>query len=417
MLRLSVLVVVALVGLAPPAGAPPLPEASAESQGISPERLSRLEAVITQSVEAERYAGAVWLIARHGRIVDWQARGYRDLEARLPMARDTIVRIYSMSKVITTVAAMILVEEGRLRLEDEVGTYLPSLARMRVWKGGTESQPVLAPATRPITVKQLLTHTSGLIYGFGDSPLDKVYQKADPYSAPSMQAFLEIAATLPLAFEPGERYAYGFGIDVVGALVETISGQPFERFVKERITAPLDMPDTGFDLPEDRHGRIAKIYTRGKEGGLTPVDPFADVYPAPGRGFAAGGAGMFSTAADYARFGQMLLNGGHLDGVRILGRKTVELMMQNHLAQLDQPTTEPDGGDGFGLGGLVRVNVANANHPGSLGVFGWNGAATTLFRIDPREDTMVLLLTQHTPYNEDDLFGRFLTLFYASLID
>lgn len=415
MLRLVALALSTLL-LAPAAGREPLPFATPDSQGLSAARLDRVQAAITGSVEAERHAGAVWLIARHGRIVDWQARGFRDLEARLPMERDTIFRIYSMSKVITTVAAMILVEEGRLRLEDEVGSLLPALASMQVWKSGTEARPVLVPAERPITVKQLLTHTSGLIYGFGEAPIDKVYQKANLYASPSMQAFVEAVARMPLAFQPGERYAYGFGIDVVGALVEKITGQPFEQFVRDRITGPLEMRDTGFDLPASAHSRIARIYTRDSDGALTVVEPFADVHPAPGRGFAAGGAGMFSTAADYARFGQMLLDGGELHGVRILGRKTVELMMLNHLAHLDQPTVEAGGGDGFGLGGLVRVNVANTNGLGSVGQFGWNGAACTFFRIDPVEDTLVLLLTQQAPYDEAE-FDRFSTLFYASLVD
>jgi len=415
-MRSMVTALAALMLTASTAFAQPLPVAAPDSQGFSPQRLGRIQSAIEQEVAAGRYAGAIWLIARNGKIVDWRALGARDREVKLPMEKDTIVRIYSMSKVIASVAAMILVEEGRLRLDDEVGTYLPAFEKMQVWKGGTVERPELVPAERPITIKQLLTHTSGLIYGFGDSPLDKIYQEADPYAANSMAAFVDKAAALPLAFQPGERYAYGFGIDVIGAVVEKVSGQPFDQFVRTRITEPLGMRDTGFDLPADRFGRIARIYRR-ENGTLVPVEPFATVEAAPGKGFAAGGAGMFSTAADYARFGQMLLNGGELDGVRLLGRKTVELMMQNHLAHLDTPTTEPGGGDGFGLGGSVRVNVANAGEPGSIGQFGWAGAATTYFRIDPEERTLMLLLAQHAPFNEDALFQRFATLVYAALVD
>lgn len=407
---------VATAQLRPTSTAQPLPTASPESKGFSPERLARIRAFVEDEIKANRYAGAIWLIARNGHIVDFQAVGQRDREAGLPMEKDTIVRIYSMSKVITSVAAMILVEEGRLRLDDEVGTYIPEFRTMNVWQGGTAECPRVKPAERPITIKQLLTHTSGLIYGFGDGPLDELYRKTDPYASNSMAEFVKKAAALPLAFEPGERYSYGFGIDVIGAVVEKIAGQPFEEFVRTRITEPLGMRDTGFDLPQDRFDRIARIYRRDK-GTLVPAEPFATVEPAPGKGFAAGGAGMFSTASDYARFGQMLLNGGELDGVRILGRKTVELMMQNHLAHLDPPTTEPGGGLGFGIGGSVRVNVANQNEPGSIGQFGWAGAATTLFQIDPKEQTMMLLLTQHAPFNEGELFRRFMTLAYAALVD
>jgi CubicO group peptidase (beta-lactamase class C family) len=395
--------------------AQPLPTAPPESQQVSVSRLARVGTAITGAIDAGDHAGAVWLVARNGRILDWQASGSRDVEASLPMKKDTIFRIYSMTKVVSSVAAMILIEEGRLRLDDEVGTYLPALAGMKVWQGGTETAPDLVATEHPITVKQLLTHTSGLIYGFDSRPIDKVYQEADAMGATSMDEFVGIAATLPLAFQPGERFAYGLGIDVIGAIVEQISGQPFEQFVRARITDPLGMEDTGFDLPPEKHSRIARIYRRGDDGTLEAVEPLADVYPSPGRGFAAGGAGLFSTASDYARFGQMLLNGGELDGVRILGRKTVELMMQNHLAHLDPPTTSPDGGDGFGLGGSVRVSVANAGEAGSVGQFGWSGAASTFFRIDPEEDLMILLLLQQVPFNDGNLIGRVSALVYASL--
>ena len=392
-----------------------LPDSSPQSQGFSADRLERLHAFLTEEIEADRYSGAVLLLARNGRVVDWRAFGLRDRESRLAMEKDTIVRIYSMSKVVTTAAAMVLVEDGRIRLDDPVEKYLPGLAKMRVWKGGTDEKPVLVPAKKPITIKHLLTHTSGFIYGFDKAEIDKRYQKADPYAAPSMDAFVATMARLPLAFQPGEKFGYGFGIDLVGAVIEKVAGESLDRFVATKITGPLGMVDTGYAVPASKRSRLAKIYSRDKNGALKEADVVANV-SVDGTGFARGGAGMFSTVADYARFGQMLLNGGELDGTRVLGRKSVELMMANQLVNLAQPTTEPGGGYGFGYGGSVRVNLGGESVPGSLGQFGWAGAATTYFNVDPKENTVVLLFMQHFPFNEDDVFARFSAIFYSSLV-
>ncbi len=417
--RLVLSLLVALVLAVAPVVAQPLPLATPESEGFSPERLQRLHAMLRRQVEEGKHAGLVSLVARHGRIVDWQVYGSRDLGARLPMEKDTIVRIYSMSKVISSVAVMILHEQGRLKLDDPVGTYLPALATMKVFTGGSARKPRLVAATRQMTVKDLLTHTSGLIYGFGNGPIDEIYRDAKILESSSMDDFVVGLARLPLAHQPGARFSYGLGIDVVGAIVEKVAGMPFERFVEQRITAPLGMVDTGYDVAESKRARLAKVYTLDKANALAevPETQMAGVYPEPGRGFAAGGAGMFSTIGDYARFGQMLLNGGELDGVRILGRKTVELMMVNHLNHLSPPTTEPGKGDGFGLGGSVRVDLARGDRLGSVGQFGWSGAATTYFSIDPREQTLVLVFAQHFPFNQHGLFWQFSTLTYAALVD
>jgi CubicO group peptidase (beta-lactamase class C family) len=416
--RFLPVVLVALLA-AVPASAQPLPAGTPESEGFSPERLERLHAMLQRHVDEGKHAGLVSLVARHGRIVDWQVYGSRDLGAKLPMEKDTIVRVYSMSKVISTVAVMILQEEGRLKLDDQVGTYLPALAKMKVFVGGTAKRPKLVDATRQMTVKDLLTHTSGLIYGFGNGPIDEIYRGAKILESASMDAFVSKLATLPLAHQPGTRFSYGLSIDVLGAIVEKVSGMPFERFVEQRIAVPLGMVDTGYDVPEAKRGRIAKVYTLDKANALSevPQDQLAGVYPEPGRGFAAGGAGMFSTIGDYARFGQMLQNGGELDGVRILGRKTVELMMANHLNHLPKPTTEFSDADGFGLGGAVRIDLAKGGAAGSIGQFGWSGAATTYFNIDPKEQTLVLVFAQHFPFNQHGLFAQFSTLMYAALVD
>jgi len=417
---LSVLCAFALMSAlsASPAPAQPLPLASPESQGLSPDRIERLHTMLDSQVGEGKHAGLVGLVARNGRIVDWQAYGLRDIDAKLPMEKDTIVRLYSMSKVISSVAVMILHEEGRLKLDDPVGKFLPALEKMKVFAGGSAAKPKLVDARRQFTVKELLTHTSGLIYGFGKQPIDEIYRKANLLESPSMDAFVAKLATLPLAFQPGEQYSYGLSIDVLGAIVEKVSGMPFERFVEERVTKPLGMVDTGYDVPESKRGRLARVYTLDKNKALTPVpeDQLAGVYPEAGRGFAAGGAGMFSTIGDYARFGQMLLNGGELDGVRVLGRKTVELMMTNHLNHLARPTTQ-NPADGFGLGGRVRIDLAKGNQLGSVGEFGWSGAATTNFVIDPKEHLLLLVVAQHFPFNQHDVFWKFSTLAYASLVN
>jgi CubicO group peptidase (beta-lactamase class C family) len=392
-----------------------LPTSPPESQGLSPERLERLHTFLAEEIAAKHYSGAVLLLARNGRVVDWRAVGLRDRESGLAMEKDTIVRIYSMSKIITTAAAMTLVEDGRLRLDDPVEKYLPALAKMRVWTGGTEKRPTLVAARGPITIKHLLTHTSGFIYGFGTAPIDKVYQKADAYASPSMDAFVATMAKLPLAFQPGEKFGYGFGVDLAGAVIEKITGQSLDHYVAAKITDPLGMVDTGYSVPASKRTRLAKIYSRDKDGALKEASVVASV-GVDGTGFARGGAGMFSTVADYARFGQMLLNGGELEGTRVLSRKSVELMMANQLATLVQPTTEPRGGYGFGYGGGVRVNLGGEGVPGTLGQFGWAGAATTYFNIDPEENTMVLLFLQHFPFNEDDVFARCSAIFYSSLL-
>jgi CubicO group peptidase (beta-lactamase class C family) len=419
MLIRLLLLLLALVLTSAPAAAQPLPPGTPESEGFSPERLERLHAMLQRHVDEGKHAGLISLVARHGRIVDWQTYGSRDLGAHLPMEKDTIVRVYSMSKIISSVAVMILQEEGRIKLDDPVGTYLPALAKMKVFAGGSAKRPRLVDATRQMTVKDLLTHTSGLIYGFGKGPIDEIYRGANLLESSSMDDFVARLATLPLAHQPGARFSYGLSIDVLGAIVEKVAAMPFERFVEERITTPLGMTDTGYDVAEAKRGRLAKVYTLDKANVLVevPETQLAGVYPQAGRGFAAGGAGMFSTIGDYTRFGQMLLNGGELDGVRILGRKTVELMLANHLNHLARPTTEFSEAEGFGLGGSVRIDLAKGNLPGSVGQFGWSGAATTYFNIDPKEQTLVLVFAQHFPFNQHGLFGKFSTLMYASLVD
>ena len=371
-----------------------LPTATPESQGFSAERLERLHKRMHEFVNDGKHAGIVVLIARNGQVVETRAYGLRDREQKLPMEKDTIFRIYSMSKVITSVAAMMLHEEGRLKLDDPVSKDLPALAKAKVLTGGTVKAPVLVAAKTPITVKHLLTHTSGYIYGFGKDPIDKIYngskvpRGADDGDLPRTRG--ETAARAAA----GKTFRYGISIDLLGAIVEKVSGQTLDAFVESRITGPLGMKDTGFAVPAEKRARLAKVYTTGKDGQLTEAKSLVsgDIpYPdEQGRLFPSGGGGMFSTIGDYARFGQMLLNGGELDGVRILGRKTVELMEANQLSGLSRETVDSNDC------GRVRPRRERARRPGrasrlgSVGQFGWSGAATTDFKIDPKEQLMTL---------------------------
>ena len=316
---------------------------------------------------------------------------------------------------------LILHEEGRLKLDDPISKYLPAFDKPKVMRGGTAKAPVLVAAKTPITVKHLLTHTSGYIYGFGKDPIDTIYNDAKMLQSPSTEVFLERASKMPLVQQPGQSFRYGISTDLLGAVVEKVSGQTLDAFIASRITGPLGMKETSFTVPAEKRGRVAKVYTTGKQGQLTEAKalvPGGVPYPdEQGRLFPSGGGGMFSTIGDYARFGQMLLNGGALDGVRILGRKTVELMETNHLSGLTRETVDSNDYEGFGLGGSVRVSLARGARLGSVGQFGWSGAATTDFKIDPQEQLMTLVFTQHFPFNQHDLFWNALTLTYAALVD
>jgi CubicO group peptidase (beta-lactamase class C family) len=397
--------------------AAPLPSATPQKEGFSPERLDRLNTMVQSFVDQGQHAGAIWAVARHGRIVNFHTCGWRDLAAHTPMQRDTIVRVYSMSKILTSVAVMQLIEEGRVSLDDPISRYIPQLKDLKVCQGGTTNAPDLVPAKQPITIKHLLTHTSGFAYDFSASePLKSLYQRADILEAGSLKEFIDRLATLPLARQPGEVWVYGVNMDVLGYLVEVVACKPFEVYVQERICGPLGMKDTDFDVPPEKMARLAKIYEHGPDGKLREARTAYGTYAEKGRGFASGGGGIFSTADDWLRFAQMLLNGGKLDGHQILGRKSVELMTANHLGFLPKPNLG-NPSEGFGLGGSVRLDLASADRLGSVGEFGWSGAATTTFSIDPKEQTVALLFTQHFPYNEHGIFAKFYTLFYASIVD
>ncbi len=418
-MKRSALLILCVLTLSGTLSAQPLPRAVPEKAGLSSDRLGKMHAVIQGFIDEGKHAGAISAVARNGKLVDFKTYGYRDLEARAPMQPDTIVRIYSMSKVITSVAVLQLFEEGRFALDEPVTRFIPELRDLKVCTGGTVENPTLADAKKPITIKHLLTHTAGFAYDFSaKEPVRQLYVKADLLEASSLKEFIQRLARLPLVQQPGEAFNYGVNTDVLGYLVEVLSGQPLEDYLRDHIFVPLRVNDTSFDVPEAKMPRLAKLYENGPDGKLRPVakPPFG-TYAEKGRGFASGGGGLFSTAGDYLRFAQMLLNGGKLDGQQILGRKTVELMLANHLTFLDKPTLGGNQSEGFGLGGSVRIDLARGNALGSVGQFGWSGAATTAFNIDPKEKTVALLITQHLPNNQHGIVAKFYTLFYQSLVD
>jgi CubicO group peptidase (beta-lactamase class C family) len=408
-------------GAPQPSAARALPATTAAAGGFAADRLARLHDRLDKFVSDGDIAGAVSLIARRGRIVDVHVTGLRDREQQLPMTRDTIVRVYSMSKIVTSVAVLMLIEEGRLRLEDPIATFLPALKSPQVFTGGTAKVPQLVPAARPITIRHLLTHTSGFAYGLASSSVDDLYREAGLDQARTGDELVEKVARLPLIAQPGDRFYYGINTDLLGVIVEKITGQALGAFLQARVFGPLGMNDTGFSVPAGKRSRLAKLYRREGTGPLTAIEGVLPKaaggvelpYPDPeGRLVHSGGAGLFSTADDYARFAQMLLDGGTLDGVRILGRKTVHTMTSDQNARLPQGTP---GASGFGFGVSVRLDQAGGAMAGSVGEFGWSGAATTWVRMDPQERTVAILLAQHLPGNQPGIYTVYSTMVNAAL--
>ena len=415
--------VLALV-LAGPACAQGLPAGTPAAVGIAPERLARLDAAFREAVAERKIAGAVVFVARGGRTVDFEAFGFLDAEMKLPMPKDAIFRIASMSKAVTTVAALMLVEEGRLTLDAPVSRYIPSFAKTTVFVPPPKDAPAgapghVVPAKRPITIRDLMTQTAGISYGTGD--LVERYKAANAYwwyladKDEALASFVDRLATLPFEAQPGERFVYGFSTDVLGRVVEVVSGQGLDTFFTTRIFRPLKMPDTSFFLPQEKRGRLATVYglseagsiVRGPEKGWAGQGDYTD---GP-RKCLSGGAGLLSTAADYGRFLQMLLNGGTLDGVRLLSPKTVELATSN----LDG-TLYDEGRLGFGLGFEVTEKVGPAGRLDTPGAYGWGSAYYPRYFVDPREKLVAFFLTQLIPAGDYDLHRRFRTLVYQSIV-
>jgi CubicO group peptidase (beta-lactamase class C family) len=390
-----------------------LPLAAPEEVGLSRARLTRLTDVLRAEIERGRVPGAVALVARRGKVAYFESLGVRDPANGAPMHKDTIFRIYSMTKPIVSVAAMMLWEEGQFLLNDVLAKYLPEFGRPKV-AVARDGNIELVPAQRDITIQDLLRHTSGLTYEFrGNAPVQKMYMEAKIYRRNQTNA--DQAATLaqlPLMHQPGTRWEYSRSTDVLGRLVEVLSGMSLGEFLSERILTPLGMSDTAFFVPAEHHDRLAEAFPRDPETD-TPVQ-LVEVKEKPR--FESGGGGMVSTALDYARFLQMLLNGGRLDGVRLLSRKTVEYMTADHLGPI---TGAPDlliPGYGFGLGFAVRLQAGIAQVPGSIGQYFWGGLAGTTFWVDPKEDFFALMLIQ-APGQREYYRVLFRDMVYAAFDD
>lgn len=402
-----------------------LPRATPEAVGLSAERLARIRPVIQQAVDQGKIAGAVTLILRNGKVAHLDAVGQMD-EGK-PMRTDALFRIASMSKAVTSVAVMMLYEEGRFLLDDPIEKYIPEFKGVQVAVPSSEKQSVdLVPTTRSITIRHLLTHTSGLTYRFiGTTPWAKIYQEAGINDGLA-QTDLTLAdnvkrlAKLPLMHQPGERFSYGLSTDVLGYLVEVLSGMTLDEFFRRRIFEPLRMTDTGFYPPESKLDRLAAVYNQLPDGHIKRLDDevidrgylvYSASYPYKGaKRYYSGGAGLVASISDYGRFLQMLLNGGELDGARILGRKTVELMTVNHVGDLY-------GAQGFGLGFSIVRDLGKGNEPGSVGQYGWGGFFYTNFFVDPKEKMIGLFMSQLYPANEVKLHERFRALAYQAIVD
>ena len=398
-----------------------------EDVGLSSERLARIDAWRDRLVSDGKFAGVATLVSRRDQVAHWGMSGHADKERGVKLAPDTIFRIYSMSKPITSVAIMMLYEEGRFQLDDPISRFLPAFAGQRVAVGGMRGKVDTVPAVRDISFRDLLSHTSGLTYGFMEAgPVDAMYREAvADFGNPDgdLMETAEKLAKLPLLAQPGAEWNYSVSTDVLGALVQAISGQRFSEFVQQRILGPLGMVDTGFRVPDDKVGRFAANYVVHPKGGLMLFDDPSKSRYATARKMESGGGGMVSTTGDYFTFCRMLLNKGALGSVRLLGRKTVELMTTNHLrgdmGDMGQPRFSESSylGIGFGLGFSIMLDPAKAQILGSPGEFAWGGAASTAFWVDPAEQMIVIMMTQLMPSSTYPVRRELRVLSYQAVID
>jgi CubicO group peptidase (beta-lactamase class C family) len=403
-------------------------EVEPQEAGLDPERLARLDSYLDGYVANGRQKGSLLVITRGGKIAHVSQRGHRDADAGLPVEPDTIWRIYSMTKPITSVAAMMLYEEGALSLFDPVAKFIPSFGDLRVYRQGMAAAPVTARAAEPMLVWHLLTHTSGLTYGFQQAnAVDEAYRAAgfflDLPPEHDLASACDVWAGLPLLFEPGAEWNYSVSTDVVGRIVEIVSGQSLDEFFAQRIFEPLGMSDTGFAVSDADRPRLTALFVHDPETATAVPYPGVDVISTERPKLLSGGVGLASTAADYHRFTQMLLRRGELDGVRLLAPRTVELMTANHLpgnatvTEFGRPLLDLviNEGYGFGLGLAPLVDPIAAKTLSVAGEYRWEGAAGTAFWVDPAEELTVLFFTQ-VLFASDDVWVAMRRLVYQALV-
>ena len=384
-----------------------------EAVGVSESRLDRMHALAKSYVDDKKTAGVLTMVARKGEVIHFDVYGKQDIENNIDLKHNSIFRIYSMTKPVTNVAAMMLYEEGHFQLDDPVHKHLPVFEDLMVYDAEAPDGSNRVKPDKPMTIRHLMTHTSGFTYGvFGDTPVDKMYREKQVLNLNAgLETMAERLSEIPLMHHPGERWTYGVSTDVLGYLVEELSGMALGDFLQTRIFNPLGMTDTAFYVPEDKVDRFAKNYTYGPDGSLIVQDGGAtSPYLNPER-VPSGGAGLVSTASDYMRFAQMMLNGGQLNGVRLLSPKTVELMTLSHTDENYQP------GRGFGLGFSVVTDVAETQILGSKGTFWWSGLANTYFYIDPKEELIAMVWTQLFSNGPFGLQDDFHIGVYQSLVE
>jgi CubicO group peptidase (beta-lactamase class C family) len=404
--------------------------ASPESAGMSKAAFDRLDEHLKRRyVDAGRFPGTQLLVYRRGKVVHSAVQGFADVERKVPVKDDTIFRIYSMTKPITSVAFMMLFEEGLVALDEPVHKYIPEWKDLGVFQGGTAPAFLTRPPSRPMLIVDLLRHTSGLTYGFQQrSNVDAAYREmkiGEVVTSGTLQLMIDELAKLPLEFSPGDAWNYSVSTDVIGYLVGKISGKPFEQFLKERIFAPLGMNDTDFFVPADKAHRFAACYSADGKGGMTlQDDPTESSFLQP-PSFFSGGHGLCSTAADYLSFCRALINGGELGGVRLIGPKTLALMTSNHLpggrdlteVSRSMFSEATNAGVGFGLGFSVTMNPLKMLITGSAGEYAWGGAASTAFWIDPAEELIAIFMTQVMPSSAYPVRRELRTMVYAAITD
>ena len=392
-----------------------------ESVGMSTARLERVSKWAQEYVDAGKLAGILAMVARTDQVCYSETFGNRDREKGLPMEHDTVLRIYSMTKPITSVAVMMLYEEACFQLDDPVRKFIPELDGLKVCTGEDARGPTMVGQSNPITIRQLLSHTAGLSYGFyPGSTVDRLYQSAnvlDPDS--TLEEMMHKLSRLPLAHEPGSEWKYSVATDVLGRLVEVVSGEAFDQFLAHRVFDPLGMTDTGFYVREDQIDRFAQLYGPGGNGTIEPMEsPVLGRFTRECRLF-SGGGGLVSTAGDYMRFCRMLLRGGELDGARLLSPRTVETMTMNHLRDGLLPMKMGDytmDGYGFGLGFSVLTDLRDAGVLGSVGEYAWGGAASTKFWIDPQQELIGILMTQFMPNDYYPIRNEFQVLVNQAIV-
>ena len=385
-----------------PATAKDLPVVQPEKVGLSSSKLEKVDKVVEGLVASNRIAGATVIILRHGRVAYFKAFGEMDRERKKPMQKDTIFRIYSMTKAIVTAGAMMLWEEKKFGLDDPLSIHLPEYKNPRVW-----TTDGVVPARQEVTPRDLMRHTAGMVYGhFGGTPVHRATEKAigfkNGFPMETLATSSKKFGAVPLLFHPGDDWVYGVSIDVLGRLIEVKSGLPLDRFLKERIFKPLDMKDTGFFVPTSKIDRFASNYTTDGKGQLTLRDDARKSPYLRNPVFLSGGGGLVSTTRDYARFLQLIANGGRLNKTRLLKKKTVAMMIRNHVPAKAMPIAfgeQERHGIGFGLGFAVRTATSTWDSAGRLGEYGWGGAASTHYWTSPKDKLVVVTMEQTMPYD------------------